>query len=237
MSWKQPQSIRGLAFKEVDGKRTEIDVYTGPADKPIDMNAAAGWEHVGTYIQARREYYWPDPARQRRARYLDGYVDFGQEIATRAIRLRVCEQWQSVMGSPGVHVAGPRFDVKGTDSTRCRIFGVAAMKYVGGEGEAVDPARFSASKRSIRKPARSCGSAAGQADRDGVQSAGRAVWRLRPSVMAIDVASGKATPIVSGDLKDPRAFAIDKAGNFYVLRPGRRTEKHPRVQPRRQVSA
>lgn len=217
MSWKQPQSLRGLGFKEVDGKRTEIDVFTGPEDKPIDMNAAAGWRHVGTYIQPRREYYWPDPRNNVDARYLDGYVDFGEEFQTRAIRLRVCEQWQSVMGSPGTHVAGPRFDVKGTDSTRCRIFGVAAMKYIGGEGEAVDPRAFQrietldpqtgqiTAEVPLAKPVAMA-----------FNQQGALLGICGKSVVAIDVASGKSTPLVSGDLEEPQAFAIDKTGNLYV---------------------
>ena len=218
MTWKQPQSLRGLAFKEVDGKRTEIDVYTGPADKPIDASVAANWQHVGTYTQARREYYWPDPRGNAEARYLDGYVDFGDNIKTRAVRLRVCEQWQSVMGSPGTHRGrGLTSTSKGIDSTRCRIFGVAAMSYVGGEGEAVDPRAF--------QRIETLDPATGKIEAEvplakpvamAFNQQGALFGICGNDLMAIDVASGKTTPLVTGDLEDPRAFAIDKAGNFYV---------------------
>ena len=34
MEWKSPQSLRGLALREVDGAVTEVDVFTGPAGAP-----------------------------------------------------------------------------------------------------------------------------------------------------------------------------------------------------------
>ena len=39
--------MRGLAFKEIGGAFTEIDVYPGP----LDPEGAAGWKQVASYRQ------------------------------------------------------------------------------------------------------------------------------------------------------------------------------------------
>src|SRR5690606_30334094 len=138
MQWKDAQPLRGLAIKEIDGKRTEIDVWTG-AGEP-DLKARDGWEHVATYIQSRRNVHSGFTQYNEKARYLDGYVNFPREISTRAVRLRVCEQWLEV-GEEGPHPSVPKD--RRVDTARCRIFGVAAMKYIGGESEvSKDPRMF-----------------------------------------------------------------------------------------------
>ena len=68
------------------------------------------------------------------ARYIDGMVDFGRDVTTRAIRLRVVSQWASE-----IREGSCAKDGLGLDPARCRIFGVAPLEYIGGEYP-VDPA-------------------------------------------------------------------------------------------------
>lgn len=133
MEWEEAQSLRGVAIREIDGKKTKIDVYTGD-DAEINIEGQAGWEQVGEYEQMRRDVGngyglgFMNP----RSRYVDGYVDFGKEVKTRAVRLRVVEQWAD-KGQAGC--MGIRIDLGGgeLDATRCRVFGVAPVQYIGGE--------------------------------------------------------------------------------------------------------
>jgi hypothetical protein len=100
MDWAQPQKVVGLAFKEVDGAVVEIDVWQGPVNGEVPMDGPAvgkkstanGWRNVAQYKQARRSAEYNNE-NNRFARYVDGNVDFREEIVTRAIRLRVTEQW------------------------------------------------------------------------------------------------------------------------------------------------
>jgi hypothetical protein len=127
LQWATPQTLRGLAIKEIDGARTEIDVYTGPAGAAMDIAAKENWTHIHTFIQERRTHWIRKTS--DKCRYVDGYVDFGKDITTRAIRFRVCEQWSEFGGEEAL-----RWDLKDKlDPTRCRIFGIAALKYIGGE--------------------------------------------------------------------------------------------------------
>ena len=132
MEWDTPQPIRGLAIKEIDGRFTEIDAWTGEGSP--DMKAEKGWEKLATYEQPLREYYHPDRLTNTAARYIDGYVDFGREVSTRAIRMRVTEQWMW-KGAGRAALYGVRRDRGGLelDPTRCRIYGVAPLKAAGGD--------------------------------------------------------------------------------------------------------
>ncbi|GMV79211.1 MAG: hypothetical protein AMXMBFR7_03950 [Planctomycetota bacterium] len=134
LAWEQPQRVRGLAIKEIDGERTEVDVWTGAGEPTLD--ALEGWEPAGTYLQPRRNHYQPDSGNNAHALYLDGVLDFGRDYETRAIRLRVVKQW----GEKGGRPEGVRHDRGGTqiEPARCRVYGVAALQYLGGEPP-VDP--------------------------------------------------------------------------------------------------
>ncbi len=136
LEWNQAQSLRGIAIKEIDGAVTEVDVFNGADGQPVNIDAADGWENVATYQQPLRNYYQPDVTHNSEARYLDGYVDFGREVSTRAIRLRVVKQWDTKAHYP----SGVRADQGGQilDSKRCHVYGIAPLKYLGGEN-AVDP--------------------------------------------------------------------------------------------------
>ncbi len=137
MVWDKPRELRGLAIKEIDGETTNIDVWIG--DGPVDEKADDGWQKVASYEQKRRDLHVGFESYNGAARYMDGYVDFGREIETRAVRLRVVKQWTD-------NVEGRRADFgdrvdrfgKSLDPTRCHVFGVAALRYLGGEDK-VDP--------------------------------------------------------------------------------------------------
>lgn len=131
--WPTNQNIAGLAIKEIDGAVTEIDVWEGEAsDGEIPLTDAPGWRHVATYNQSRRDAYEPAYERNDSARYLDGYVAFGREVSTRAVRLRVVSQWAD---NTDRGTASLRQDLGGRslDPRRCRIWGVAALEYLGDE--------------------------------------------------------------------------------------------------------
>jgi hypothetical protein len=131
MEWDQPRKVRGLAIKEIDGARTEIDVYVGSATGAIDISGDDGWQNVATYHQPRRNYYQPDSSNNALARYLDGVVDFHRDWETRAVRLRIVSQWGEQPGRP----EGVRSDRGGRtiDPKRCRVYGVTPVEYIGGE--------------------------------------------------------------------------------------------------------
>lgn len=216
--WKTPQPLRGLGIKEIDGKRTEIDVFTG--DGPVDVKADAGWQKAATYVQSRRKAEGYSPDNNEAARYLDGYVDFGKAVKTRAVRLRVVEQWLDVRG------VAPRPDVrdKPLDPTRCRVFGVAALTYVGGENQgAVDARKFQrievldTATGKIEREIPVANPGAIGFDRKGQLFAvsGKDVVKV-PVAGAESQGGAKPEVVVKGDLIAPQAMAIDSAGNFYV---------------------
>lgn len=137
LEWKKAQEVRGLAIMELDGNDTRIDVFEG--DGPIDIEGKDGWREVAQYEQQRRYYYQPDPNRNGEAIYMDGYVDFGETIRTRAIRLRILSQW-TVRKEGRAGLYGIREDRGGMEMnpSRCHVYGVAPLKSLGGDVP-VDP--------------------------------------------------------------------------------------------------
>ena len=215
LQWRSTQKVRGLALEEIDGKRTEIDVFTG-AGPPGDIRSSAGWEHVATYEQPLRYYYHPDVNHNSRARYVDGYVDFGREIETRAVRLRVVEQW-TTKKSGRAGCSGVRDDRGGSelDPTRCRIYGVAPVQYLGGEPP-VDP--MVAERIEVYE------AATGKMTREfHVPEPGRIAVGPRGALHAISGRAivtvdrdGATRPFVT-DLERPEALAFDRSGGLYVF--------------------
>lgn len=141
MTWEKPQKVRGLAIKEIDGQLTKVDVWTGPAGTPPTIDAASGWTEIATYEQGRRDVgngFGGLGLMNPTARYVDGYVDFGKEVETLGVRLRVVKQWAD---NGQAACLGVRMDRGGRDldSKRCRVYGVAPVAYVGGEPP-IDPA-------------------------------------------------------------------------------------------------
>ena len=134
LEWDQPQTLSGLALKEVDGELTKIDVFRGAG--AAELSGMDGWETVAEYRQKRRNFYQPDAGNNADALYLDGTVDFGKDVTTKAVRLRVVKQWGEKGGQP----QGVRRDRGGgnVEPSRCRVYGVAALQPLGGDVP-VDP--------------------------------------------------------------------------------------------------
>lgn len=142
MQWDQPRKVRGLAIKEIDGRLTQIDVWNGPENGSIDIASEKGWKNVATYEQKRRKFGAVEAGlgpNNDAARYLDGYVDLGTGVTTRAIRLRVVAQWTN-NGVGQETRLGIRDDRGGQalNASRCRIYGVAPLEMIGDEVP-VDP--------------------------------------------------------------------------------------------------
>lgn len=130
MEWDEARALRGVAIEEIDGARAEIDVFTGPADAAIELEGDANWEKVGVYVPRRRMDHPGFQDHNAHALYMDGTVDFGREMTTRAVRIRVVAQWISAIDTRTTATAR---DQLGIDPTRCRVFGVAPLEYIGGE--------------------------------------------------------------------------------------------------------
>lgn len=216
LAWSTPQVLRGLAIQEIDGKQTEIDVHVGPDGEGVNPEDEAQWESVATYEQKLRYYYQPDANHNSRARYMDGYVDFGRDITTRAVRLRVVEQWL-VRAEGRAGCVGVRDDRGGTtiDATRCRIYGVCAVRLLDPEPEAqvlrTDRVEVydGTGKPLAEWPLRRPGPLALARD-------GATLYAVSErQVVAFDTASGKAQPLPL-DVLRPDGIAVDGAGLLYV---------------------
>ena len=224
LEWKQPQTVRGLALKEIDGAVTEVDVFTGPAGAPVDIASTAGWEQVATYHQALRHYYQPDPLHNSNARYLDGYVDFGREVSTRAVRLRVVKQWDTKAHYP----SGVRQDQGGQtlDLKRCRVYGVAPLKYLGGEPpvdtlvtERLEILDAATGKIVRDLPLPKAGNPTGggaPGNTLAANSRGELFAISAGKLVKVDLANGQHQ-VLATDLGKPTALACDAAGNCFVF--------------------
>lgn len=225
LEWKQPETIRGLALKEIDGAVTEIDVFNGAAGQKVDLEASEGWENVSTYNQPLRNYYMPDETHNSKARYLDGYVDFGREVSTRAVRLRVVKQWDTKAHYP----SGVRDDQGGQvlDSKRCHVYGVAALKYLGGE-PAVDPLVTErlevidgtsgkiVQEMPLPKVGKATTAPLAQGNALAFNAKGELFAISDDNLVRVDMASGKVQ-VLASDLQKPTALATDNAGNLLVF--------------------
>ena len=124
MEWNDPQTLRGLGIKEIGGATTHIDMYVGEAAE-IDINAEEGWQQITTHKQAVRSGAHNSVRNNARAVYLDSCVDFGREVTTRAIRLRIVEAQIGAVTPDRVAIRG--------QARRCKVFGVSPLRYIGGE--------------------------------------------------------------------------------------------------------
>lgn len=214
MEWEEPQALRGLAIREIDGKKTKIDVYTGD-DETINIEGQAGWEQVGEYEQQRRDVGngyglgFMNP----KSRYVDGYVDFGKEVKTRAVRLRVVEQWAD-KGQAGC--MGIRIDLGGgdLDATRCRVFGVAPVEYIGGEPEIESSTNdrieiYSMTDKKLTEEY--------PLPKPGEIAYGPQGQLFAISGTTVVEVGGKADKPLVSDLKTPTDLAFDSKGNLYVF--------------------
>lgn len=214
MEWDTPQDVCALAIKEIDGMKTEIDVWTGAETGAIPLDGTDGWKNVATYEQIRRWYYEPDFNRNDHARYMDGNVNFEQPIKTRAVRLRVVAQWLETETYP----RGQRADLggKNLDPTRCRIFGVAPLGNLGGEApldtrvyqglDIIDSQTGKLQETVNCDPGYSVS----------MTPAGEVCTLKNYAIQKIDLKTGQCTPIVK-DLKSPERLTIGTDGSFYVF--------------------
>jgi hypothetical protein len=214
IEWDAAQNVCGLAIKEIDGAKTEIDVWTGAETGAIPLDGEEGWKKVATYNQPRRYYYEPDFNRNDCARYMDGYVNFDAAIKTRAVRLRVVEQWLD-NGSHYPHGLRKDMGALTLDPRRCRIFGVAALTSIGGEApldtrvyqglDIIDTQSGKLQETVNLDPGYSLA----------VNAAGEICTLRDYGIQKIDVKTGKTTPVVQG-LKSPERLTTSADGNYYV---------------------
>jgi len=213
MEWDAPQDVCGLAIKEIDGAKTEIDVWTGAETGAIPLDGTDGWKKVATYKQERRLYYEPDFNRNDNARYMDGYINFDTAIKTRAVRLRVIEQWLDNETYPH----GLRRDMGGLalDPRRCRIFGVAALTSIGGEAP-LDPRVYQGLDIVDSRSGKLQETVSLDPGYSLAFNAAGELCTLRDyGIQRIDLKTGKTTPIVQG-LKSPERLTTGADGNYFV---------------------
>ena len=209
MEWDELQSIRGLSLKELDGEEARIDVFTGPVGAEIDLSSSRNWEEVAVYNQKLRYLYAPDRRNNSRAIYLDGVVDFGRSYETRAVRLRIVSQWKEQDGRQW----GIRLDRGGSeiDWKRCRLYGIAPLRYLGGEPEKSAmgvrriEVRDGATGQLIEeKPSRVSGELCFDPHGQLHGIVGKSVVRIEDGA------------VVATGLENPRCLQISKGGEFYV---------------------
>ncbi len=239
LEWEKLQSLAGLAIKEIDGALTEIDVWdesaTVPDGESVPLTGTAGWRPIARYEQARRDSYEPAFERNDAALYMDGYVAFGGEVATRAVRLRVVSQWAD-NGQRGTASLRRDHGGRDLDPRRCRIWGVAALQYLGDEapldtlaserleirdGQSGKVIRETAVRLSEKLPA---GGQEKNADSQALTSLayrpdGTLVGILHGRVVQVDVETGAAKPVlpeVDGQTRIAHRLAVGPEGLLFV---------------------
>jgi hypothetical protein len=227
MEWREPQPVRGLAVKQMHAKRAVVEAYTGTEPVP-PLASAEGWEKVGEFTQARHYHHSGFKDYNGTARYLDSYVDFGREVRTRAVRLRVVEQFL-VRDEYGFrHDDGAQI----IEPSRCRLFGVAPLRHLGGDApsealmnerlEVVDAATGNVAQEAPLSGVGETGHEAGVGNLlafnpqgELFAAAGSRVLKVgRHSEAGFQPAS--IAPTIS-DIGRPTALTCDKAGNLYVF--------------------
>ena len=205
MTWEQSQKIRGLAFKEIGGARTEIDVYRGPPGKPVDPEGVEGWEHVSTYRQPIRNGAH-NAGNNARAKYLDGTLDFGREIDTRAMRLRVIEP-QTAGGTADVRVENP--------AKRCKLYGIAVL-------QALDEDIPDATGHVLEVRDATNGELVRRVDtpldrRIAFSPDGKLCGISKGKVVRVDPETGEVLGEVAPGMKQAFCLTFDDKGNLYVF--------------------
>ncbi|NQT91139.1 MAG: hypothetical protein HQ559_00145, partial [Lentisphaerae bacterium] len=223
LEWDDPQELAGLAIKELDASVTYIDVYTGADSKPVDLwqkgvakETGDNWRCVAEYRQPIRGGALNSLANNGLARYLEGFVNFGREIRTRAVRLRLSEQWASG--------ASRRVDRGGSAilPKNCRVFGVAPLSHLGGEPASdvdrkIVMQRLSTYDGTSGKLIREIPSVIHSRIAFGPD--GRLYAIEGNEVREVTTDSGTARPdgrLVTDELDIPNSLDFDKDGNLYV---------------------
>jgi hypothetical protein len=213
MSWQTPQPIRGLAIKEIDAARTVVEVWTGSGAP--QLAATDGWTEAGVFVPRRRMQHPGFSGHNADALYLNGMVDFGETRETRGVRLRMVAQFTT-----NIREGSCAKGQLGLDPTRCRVFGVAPLAYMGGETpvdpllserlEIIDPAKPKMRDRIVRElPITAPG------DLDFAPD-GTLYGISDGQVKRIDLAGGAHT-VFTAEVERPSALAVDRHGAVYVF--------------------
>ncbi len=210
MEWPQPQTIRGLAIQEIDGQLTEIDAYVGPATVSIPLEGDEHWEMVGQFIPRRRMDHSGFAGHNALALYLDGTVDFGREVVTRAIRLRVVSQWTT-----DTREGSCAKDRLGIDPTRCRIFGIAPLQALGDEAAVDDKVAQRIEIVDGQSGAIEHEIAIRQPTQLAYAPDGTLYAVAAGQVVVVDLDGGAHRPFAT-TVEQPGALACDRHGNLYV---------------------
>ena len=216
MEWGSPVELRGLAIKEIDAKETKIDVWTGPETGEIPLRGGKHWETLDTYVPRRRMEHVGFDGHNANALYMNGRVDFGRTVRTRAVRLRAVSQWTSETRAGSC--AKGRLQL---DPTRCRVFGVAPVQYVGGEVP-VDPRvaeRIEIIDSSVESPENAILrdiSISHPGDME-FSRQGRLFALSGSNVVQVDLSGeGKHRQLIT-DLKRPTSLTVDAEETIYVF--------------------
>ncbi len=218
LEWDEPQNITGLAIKEIDGMKTFVDVYVGPEDEAVDIEEFAQdektgekWKYVGLYRQKLRSAGMPSLTRNVLARYIEGFVNFGKTHRTRAVRLRVSEQWRTMRSVRRRDQGGGVVDTR-----RCNVYGVAPLEYIGGE-PATDPL---AGRRLVIHDATSgklLRALPSEIDGDIAFNPSGELFGISDGRIAeIDMETGKAGKAIVDDVLHPRLVEFDRQGRLYA---------------------
>ena len=235
MEWDTPQKVSGLAIKEIDGARTEIDVWQGPVsgqvpiDGPVlaEHSGATGWRRVATYRQERRSAYNPSADCNPFAKYIDGYVDFREVCETRAVRLRIVEPWldngdknaecrRATEWAHGVHYKDQ--PCAKLDTLQCHVYGVAPLQYLGGEAplQAQAGDRLEVYDGQTGALVKQLPSAIGWHGLSfGPKGDLYAIEKGHQDVVRVDLESGHLTPVVTKC--EPSVMTVGPDGLIYVF--------------------
>ena len=221
LEWDEPRKLRGLAIKEIAGAKAEVDIYVGQAAAPnnesqtgsprqreIDFSGDQGWQRVATYTQSLRSGAHNSRRNNARAVYIGGTVDFGAEYATRAVRLRIVAP----------HLQGLFKEQTGNPARHCKVYGVAALEYLGGEPPINDKlltqrleTRDSATGKLLHE------TASPVSGDIAVSPAGELYGVVGRQIARIDPKTGEVMQIVATDVKIPGVMEIDHHGRLYVF--------------------
>jgi hypothetical protein len=209
MQWDKAQTLRGLGIKEIGGATTHIDVYTGDS-ADIDITAEKGWRRVSTYKQRPRSGAHMTKRNNARAVYLDKCVDFGSEVTTRAIRLRIVK--------PQIGTVMPDKVLAAAQARRCKVFGITALRYLGGER----PVEGQIMVQRLETRSATTGELLHEvlAEIDGdmaVNPQGEMYGTSKGEIVKIDPQTGRTSDSGVPDHRIPGILQFDTDGNLYAF--------------------
>lgn len=190
--WPTAKTLRGLALINLQATRVELDVFTGADTDDPAQAPEAQWTRVGVCTPPKRS----NPA------YTDDYVDFGREISTRAVRVRV--------------VAVPKID---GGFTKTSLGGLVCFTALGGEAGDQSAEQclrvFDLKTGTWEKTLPVSGPRFPHVDRQG-----RLLIVSGKQVVQVNTTDGSITPIITAGLENPQGIATDVNGQIYVADAG-----------------